>query len=105
MPSIQMLATLEGDHRAEFPDCNVNHYFVHIYGTCCQCSSPIQLPGLDHSYCSGCKDWILSRSIRNSAIEISDSSPIPPRPPSQALPRPESKSAVTAQLDLWGGVA
>lgn len=105
MTLIQTLAIPKDDRRSEFSDCKADHYFVHAYGTCNQCSSPIQFPGLDHSYCWGCKDWILLRSILNSAIGVSNSPSTSLRPPAQALPRLESKSAVVEQLELWGGVA
>ena len=37
-------------------------YLDHRYGACKKCASAIQQPGLDHSFCSGCKSWISTKT-------------------------------------------
>ena len=108
MPFTQILTTLEGDRGSQVSERNADQSFTHRYGSCNQCFSLIQTPGLDHSYCYGCNDWIASRSVLNFALEQlpSASSQIPPdSPAAPALSRPESKPVISQQLDLWGGEA
>lgn len=110
---MQILAISEDDRQSQSLSPETNRYFAAPYGICTKCSNSIQSPGLDHSYCPGCNDWIatwlildLTNAKRGASIENPPVSiPDVRHPSNQALSRPDLKPTVSQQLDLWGGRA
>ena len=90
-----------------------NGYLDHRYGTCKKGFSPIQHPGLDQVFCSGCQEWIAAHYVLEShepqQAEIAKPKTEPAKPEKLAT-KARTKSAKPAaqvgnsnQLSLMGG--